>query len=60
MFKCGQCGRQTAPGEKATMKILKRRPKDYPAMKVGEKYFPGGSGWEIEKEIKIGACCNVR
>ena len=46
MFKCQQCGGQSAPGEKQSKKVVAKRPKTYKN---------GGVGWEIKKEISV---CN--
>lgn len=48
MFRCQQCGGQTAPHEKQTKKVLAKRPKTYKN---------GGVGWEIKKEISVCGKC---
>jgi len=48
MFKCQQCGLNTEAGEKEHKKVIETRQK---------KYFNGGSGWEIVKEITVCKAC---
>ena len=49
VFRCQQCGEQSAPHEKQSKKILSKRPK---------VYKNGGIGWEIKKEISVCGKCS--
>ena len=67
MFKCGQCGRQTAPGEKSQVVVVDTELHTFPRRlrantfkrkgSVEHSDDEGGKGMQIVREIRVGKCC---
>ena len=54
MFKCGLCGKDSLPRETATMVVVEKRSKVYPARGEEDK---GGMGYETAREVLAHAAC---
>lgn len=70
MFRCEVCGRGSQLGESSYKRVLERREKVYPmrsSVNPARDQFgryrtddPGGSGWEIVREVTVCSECAVQ
>lgn len=63
MFNCGSCGETTEAKAKSHLVTVETRKKTYPRRQKANKNRsddPGGEGYEIAREIRVGPCCANR